>query len=252
VRQGFRALHERQHTAGHPTPREAPGAAPRAPAAALRVLAAVAQAGVGAAAAGGRCHGVLRLPQSRVQCDVRPCRNSLLAYLCIAQMLYDVPAPTDQIDELFKVLCEMATAAAAKPLAAPADLEYAQAIATFDDGVFTLALFPDVRGCADSAAYRSEAVAKLARVPGLFTKQHREAESLARSDPAGSQLDHFIILRDAEHVAEAARRLVCVQWRGLSGVPVVELQFTFGEYIRRRARAWASRRWNPPPPRHPD
>jgi hypothetical protein len=53
-------------------------------------------------------------------------------------------------------------------------------------------------------------------------------------------------------VAEAARRLVCVQWRGLSGVPVVELQFTFGEYIRRRARARASRRWNPPPPRHPD
>jgi hypothetical protein len=79
--------------------------------------------------------------------------------------------------------------------------------------VFSLAIFPDVRECADSAAYRSQALACLAKAPALIMDLHREAESLARRNSAPSKLARFIRLRDAGHAAEAARRLQRVQAR---------------------------------------
>ena len=90
-----------------------------------------------------------------------------------------------------------------KPLNA-ADLEYAKAIVTFDDEVFMLALLPDVRECDDPAAYRREALAGLAKAPAQIEDLHREAGSLAGQD-------RFLVMRDSEHAAVAARRLLRVQ-----------------------------------------
>jgi len=80
----------------------------------------------------------------------------------------------------------------------------------FDAEVFTLALFPDVRECADSASYRREALTCLAKASALITDLHRQAESLAKNTPGQYEMDHFIGLRDTEHAAEAARRLLRV------------------------------------------
>jgi hypothetical protein len=117
------------------------------------------------------------------------------------------------MDMTFATLRKVASAAAAaSPLAAPADLEHAKAIATFDDEVFALALLPDIRECTDSAAYRREAMACLAKAPAMIKDLRRESESLARSKPGpwgveASVGPHFLALRDAAHTAEAARRL---------------------------------------------
>jgi hypothetical protein len=106
----------------------------------------------------------------------------------------------------------VAASAAAIPLNT-ADLEDAKAIATLDEEVFTLALLPDVRECADSAAYRYQALANLTKVPAMITDLNREVKNLAKNNPGQSALAHSIGLRDAEHAAEAARRLQRVQAR---------------------------------------
>jgi len=138
----------------------------------------------------------------------KACPESLLLYLLVAQMFYDFPAPTHQdLDAGLDALRTVTAAAAASPLKT-ADLEYAKAIATFDEEVFTLALLPDVRECADPDAYRSQALACLATAPAKIVDLHRQAESLARNTPGQSEMDHFIVLRDSEHAAEAARRLL--------------------------------------------
>jgi len=145
------------------------------------------------------------------ECSVRgtaaleACPHSLLPRLLFAQTYYDVPVPDDQIEGVLSALRATAAATAAKPPDA-ADLEYANAITTFDKEVFELTLLPDVRECADPAAYRREALACLAKLPAKVKDLHREAERLARSNPGRSEQDHFLALRDAEHAAEAARR----------------------------------------------
>jgi len=82
-----------------------------------------------------------------------PCR------LLFAQVAHD--SPTQNVGVL-RALDGIAAAAAATPLAA-ADLEYAKAIAMFDEDA--LLFFPDVRECADSAAYHAEAVALRTKAP---------------------------------------------------------------------------------------
>ena len=141
------------------------------------------------------------------------CPGSLLPYLLYAQIRYDCPIPNAHVDGFLDAFFRgLADAAAKKPLNA-ADLEYAKAIATFDEEVFTLALLPDVRECADSAAYRREALACLAKAPAKSKDLHREAVNLAKNTPGQSELDHFLALRDTEHAAEAALRLLRVQAR---------------------------------------
>jgi len=143
---------------------------------------------------------------------------------------YDVPVPSSKLsDGLLDTLRGNAADAAKMPLNV-AELEYAKAIATFDEEVFTLALLPDVRECADSAAYRREALACLSKAPAIVVSRrlvilemivdlHGQAESLGRSNPRGqwgleaSVGLHFIDLRDAEHATEAARRLQRLQAR---------------------------------------
>jgi hypothetical protein len=139
--------------------------------------------------------------------------GSLIHVLLLAQLYYDFPTLNDQaLDDGLAAVRAVAAVVAATP-AAPnaADLEYAKAIATFDEEVFTLALFPDVRECADSAPCRTQALANLAKAPTLITDLHREVGDLAICRPDQSKLDLFITLRDANHVAEAARRCRRVQ-----------------------------------------
>ena len=76
----------------------------------------------------------------------KACPNSLLVRLFVTQVFYDFPIPNDQVDEDLDFLRKLAAAAAKMPLAA-ADLEYAKAIATFDEDVYTLALLQDVPYC---------------------------------------------------------------------------------------------------------
>jgi len=134
------------------------------------------------------------------------CPDSLLLKLLLAQVICDEPRYGDRGGELLAVISDKLTVEAAVPLYA-VDLEYAQAIATFDEQVSTLALLPDVRGCADPATYRSEALACLARAKMMITDMHRHALYLAEHMPGQSALVLFIGLRDAEHAAVAARRL---------------------------------------------
>jgi hypothetical protein len=75
----------------------------------------------------------------------------------------------------------------------------------------TLASLPDVRECADPAAYRREALACLAKLPAKIMDLHRQAESLSKNTPGQSELHQFIALRDAGHAAEAARRVLSVE-----------------------------------------
>jgi hypothetical protein len=144
----------------------------------------------------------------RLTAAAEACPHSLLPRLIVAQVCYDSPVPYDDMDGI--LLRQIAAAAAVKPLNA-ADFEYAKAIAMFDDEVFELALLPDVRECADPAAYRREALACLAKLPAMITDRYRQAESLAKNTPGQSGTDHFIVLRDAEHAAEAARRVLSVE-----------------------------------------
>ena len=145
----------------------------------------------------------------------KACSSSLLPSLLFVQILYDYPIPDDEaLGAFLDIARTMAAQAAARPLAT-ADLQHAKVIATFDDEVFTLALFPDVRECADPAAYRAQALANLAKAPAKITDLHREAVNLARSEPRRSQLDHYLALRDAGHAAEAVRRLQRVQARAV-------------------------------------
>jgi len=146
----------------------------------------------------------------RLTSAAEACPHSLLPRLIVAQVCYDSPVPYDDMDGI--LLRQIAAAAAVKPLNA-ADFEYAKAIAMFDDEVFELALLPDVRECADSAAYRREALACLAKVPAMITDLRRETESLAKNHTGQSDLGHFLALRTASHTAEAARRLLRVQAR---------------------------------------
>ena len=93
----------------------------------------------------------------RVRAAVNACPHSLLPRLLCAQAYHDIPAPTEQsLDVALGTLRAFANAAGRKPLNV-ADLQYAKAIATFDEELFTLALLPDVRECADPDAYRREA-----------------------------------------------------------------------------------------------
>ena len=143
----------------------------------------------------------------RAEAALKACPHSLLARLLFAQAYPDVPV---HLDVALATLRTFTTAAAKQPLNV-ADLQHATAIATFDEGVFTLALLPDVRECADPAAYRREALACLAKLPAMITDRYRQAESLAKNTPGQSGTDHFIVLRDAEHAAEAARRVLSVE-----------------------------------------
>ena len=153
------------------------------------------------------------------------CPGCLLPGLIYAQALYDFPKlrlpqtqrpgprhrplhPTRRDRRRRRVPPD----AAACPLNT-ADLVYAKAIATFDGKVFTLALLPDVRDCADSAAYRREALACLAKAEAQITDLDRQAVNLAKNTPGQSVLSHFIDMRDSKHAAEAARRLLRVQAR---------------------------------------
>ena len=150
------------------------------------------------------------------------CRDSLLPHLLLAHVVHDDPTRGGVADDPIPLdaLRNLAASAAARPLYA-ADLEYAKAITTFDEEVFALPLFPDVRGCADSAAYRSQALTNLVNTaPASFINLHREAEGQARRNRIPGQpmmgepmLIHFMDLRDAERAAVAARRLQHVQAR---------------------------------------
>ena len=137
---------------------------------------------------------------------MKACPDSLLPSLLFAQLTYDFPPPENMsgTDGVLAGLRRWVADAAAMPLNnAAADIEYAKAIATFDESA--LLFFPDVRECADSAAYRSAALANLAKAPAMITDLHREAERLAKNNPGQSVRAHFIDLRDAEHAAETAR-----------------------------------------------
>jgi hypothetical protein len=150
------------------------------------------------------------------------CRDLLLARLMCAQVLCDEPPHHLLYDGPFSVnavlgvMRDLGTLAAAISAISPlntAVFEHAKAIATFDEEVFTLALLPDVRECADSAAYRREALACLAKAPAMFIQIHREAEDLAGNTPGNTRMAQHIDRRDTEHAAEAARRLQRVQVR---------------------------------------
>jgi len=141
----------------------------------------------------------------------RACPGSLLPYLLVAQISYDYPAFSTTVDDL-RLLRAIADGAGASALC-DADLENAKAIATFAEEVFTLALFPDVRECADSAAYRTQALANLNKALDMDTDLYLAAEELARSNPGQSSLAHFVDTRGAAHADEAARRLRRVQAR---------------------------------------
>jgi len=145
-------------------------------------------------------------------CDA--CPDSLLPYLLHAQIVVDSPVANRQVlSDVVDALRRGAAAVAAQPIST-GDLELAKAIATFDEDVFTLALFPDARECADYAAYRSQALTNLtAKAPALITGLYRAAEDLAKTNPGQSYLAHHNDLRDAEHAAEPARRLRHVQAR---------------------------------------
>jgi len=138
----------------------------------------------------------------RVEAAIRACPHSLLPRLLFDQLCCDVPVPNNDqaLDVALATLRTVHTDAAAMPLNA-ADLQYAKAIATFDEEVCTLALLPDIRECADPAAYRREALVCLAKAPAMITDLYHKAETLA----------HFLDLRDAGQTAEAARRLVRVE-----------------------------------------
>ena len=149
----------------------------------------------------------------RAEAACNACPDSLLRHLLGAQVLHDCPVANHEArDGVLDGVRSIAASVAAMPLSA-ADVEYAKAIATFDEDVFTLALFPDVRECADSAAYRREALACLAKAPAMITDLSREYGNLARSNPGQPTMAHFINLRDTKHAAEAARRLHRVQAR---------------------------------------
>jgi hypothetical protein len=150
---------------------------------------------------------------TRAEAARNTCPGSLLRHLLAVQILYDCPVANDEaLDAILDGVRTMAAVTAARPLSA-AEFGYAKTVATFDEEVFTLALFPDVRECADSAAYRSQALSNLAKAPALIMDLHREAGKLASRNPGQSHLGHFIGLRDAGHAAEAARRLRRVQVR---------------------------------------
>jgi len=147
----------------------------------------------------------------RAEAGIKACPHSLIIRLLYTQVCYDFPAPNDEVlDGLLKTFRSSPTAFAAKPLNT-ADLEYAKAITTFDEDA--LLFFPDVRECADSAAYRSQALTNLAKAPDLVMKLYGKIKSLARTSPGQCAWDGFIGLRDAEHTAEADRRLQRVQAR---------------------------------------
>ena len=121
-------------------------------------------------------------------------------------MLCDDPSPE------VNTVPALATSAAARSLITD-DFEHARAIATFDEEVFTLALLPVVRECADSAAYVREALACLAKSQAKIVEIHREAQAdlyLGPRDPGNAR---FLDMRNTEHMAVAARRLQRVQAR---------------------------------------
>jgi hypothetical protein len=139
----------------------------------------------------------------RAKAALKACPHSLLPLLLFAQVCYDVLAPSAQVNRVLDALRGNDAAAARIPLSA-ADLEHAKAIATFDEEVFTLAILPDVRECADPAAYRREALACLAKAPALITNLRQETGRLGQ--------EHAWTVRvEAEHAAEAARRLLRVE-----------------------------------------
>jgi hypothetical protein len=146
---------------------------------------------------------------NRVEAARKACPGSLLHYLLDAQAFCDCPMTNDQALDAVRAAAPSSAATRLNTT----DLQYAKAIATFDEDVFGLAMFPDVRECANPAAYRSQAVANLTKAPAMITDLHRQVENLGRSHPEQSGLDHFIDLRDAMHATVAARRLQFVQAR---------------------------------------
>jgi len=148
--------------------------------------------------------------RERVKAGGEACA-SRLPFLLFAQVCYDFPSH-QALGAFLNTVRTVAADVAASPIFA-GDMEYAKAIATFDEEVFTLALLPDVRECADSAAYLAQALANLTKAPGMITDLYRAAGEVAKNNPGQSALAHFVDLRDAEHAAEAARRLQRVQAR---------------------------------------
>jgi len=148
----------------------------------------------------------------RGKAALKACPHSLLPRLLFAQAYYDLPVPNN--DQALGValanLRTFATGAAQRPLHA-ADLEYAKAIATFDEEVFTLAFLPDVRECAEPAGYRREALACLDKAPAKIMDLHRQVEGLCKNTSEKSDIDHFVALRNAGHAAEAAQRVLSVE-----------------------------------------
>ena len=144
----------------------------------------------------------------RANAALSACPHSILPRLLYFHVCCDIPLLNAKVlDDMLNGLRGNAAVAANKPLNA-ADFKYAKAIATFDEEVFTLALLPDVCECADPAEYRREALICLAKAPAKIVDLHREAERLAKSTPGQSKFGLFIDLRDAEHAAVAAQRLL--------------------------------------------
>ena len=129
----------------------------------------------------------------RARAALNACPHYLLPCLLYFQLCHDVRIPNAQVDDMLHALRGYPTTAAKKPVNV-ADLEYAKAIATFDKEVFTLALLPDVRECADPAAYRNKALACLSKAPAMIVDLHRQAEYLAKNTPGRSGKEHFIVL----------------------------------------------------------
>ena len=153
----------------------------------------------------------LRECHARTAAALRACPGASLFWALLgAQIYYDAP-PSDGVDGFLTTLRDRAAGEAASPLVAD-DFELAKAIATFDKDA--LLFLPDVRECADSAAYQTQALANLTKAPAMIADLHRAAGNLARRHPGQPPLwDHFMRLRDARHASEAARRLRRAQAR---------------------------------------
>ena len=92
----------------------------------------------------------------RAAAALKACPDSLLIKLLFAQVCYDNPFLTEDQRGAMKD----ATGAAHRPAAgagASADLKHAKAIATFDEDIKELPLFPDIRECGtDGRMFASE------------------------------------------------------------------------------------------------
>ena len=145
----------------------------------------------------------------RILVAFKACPGSLLPPLLMAQVVCDDPTSNGELEHALNALRMIAANAVGKPISA-ADFEYAKAIASFDDEMFTLALMPDVRECTDFNDYWTQGLACLAKAPAKIVDRPR----------LESEIDHFITLRDNEHAAVATQRLLHVEAnQALAAVP---------------------------------